>query len=120
MSAPDLKKVEAFIHEQVACWNKGDKEGFFNSYRGIVGGALHIEYVGKHSGDGWPILEGMWEQNQPKIDIDEVAMIINGCEVACHNRNKVKGTDMAIETIEIYKFSDNGDVNIRYFIQELG
>ncbi|NHN38224.1 nuclear transport factor 2 family protein [Pseudomaricurvus alcaniphilus] len=120
MSAATAETITAFIHQQVACWNAGDKDGFFQSYRAIATGNLTIEYVGKHSGDGWPILKGMWEQNQPKIDIEEVEMILNGNEVACHNRNKLKGSDLAIETIEIYRFEDNGDLHIRYFIRQPG
>ena len=55
-----------------------------------------------------------------KIEIEEVAMVINGCEVACHNRNKIKGTDSAIETIEIYRFGSDGDLFVRYFINPPG
>ena len=44
-------------------------------------------------------------------------MILNGSEVACHNRNNIKGTSNSIETIEIYRFDNNGDVHVRYFIR---
>lgn len=120
MSEIDSAKIQQFIHGQVACWNAGDKEGFFNWYRQVAPQGLHIEYVGKHEGEGFQILEGMWQQNQANIDIEEVTMIHNGNEVACHNLNKVKGTDMAIETIEIYRFSDNGQVHVRYFVKDPG
>ena len=120
MTIPAQDVIQAFLHEQVACWNRGDKEGFFNCYRAIAPTRLEIEYVGKHTGDGWPILEGMWENNQAKIEIEEVAMVINGCEAACHNRNNIKGTDSAIETIEIYRFGNDGDVYVRYFIDAPG
>ncbi|MBT3410703.1 nuclear transport factor 2 family protein [Paraglaciecola sp.] len=117
MSAPDADSIGSFIHEQIACWNRGDREGFFQSYRSIAPDSLTIEYVGKHTGDGWPILENMWQQNQSKIEIEEVEMILSGNEVACHNRNKVKGTETSIETIEIYCFGDKGDLHVRYFIR---
>ena len=93
------------------------REGFFQSYRSIAPDSLTIEYVGQHMGDGWPILENMWQQNQSKIEIEEVEMILSGNEVACHNRNKVKGTETSIETIEIYCFGDKGDLHVRYFIR---
>tara|TARA_R110002110_G_C13470525_1_gene720951 strand:+ start:66223 stop:66543 length:321 start_codon:yes stop_codon:yes gene_type:complete len=105
------------MHQQIACWNRGDHDGFFQCYRAIAPGSLTIEYVGKHTGDGWQILEGMWQQNQSKIEIEEVEMILNGNEVACHNRNNIRGTDNCIETIEIYRFDDNGEVHVRYFIR---
>ena len=46
-----------------------------------------------------------------------MALIINGNEVACHNRNKVRGSALAIETIELYHF-DNGRLTVRYFIRQ--
>ncbi|TFH67768.1 nuclear transport factor 2 family protein [Gammaproteobacteria bacterium LSUCC0057] len=118
MTTPTAEQIEHFLHEQIACWNRGDRDGFFGAYRGIVTGALQIEYVGKHRGDGWTILENMWDQNQQNIAIEELELIVNGAEAACHNRNNIQGTAMAIETIEIYKFADNGDLEIRYFIKE--
>lgn len=120
MSTLNEDQIKAFIHGQVACWNKGDREGFFSCYKSVAPDDLHIEYVGKHEGDGWQILEGMWAQQQQNIEIEEVALIHNGEEVACHNRNKVKGTEMAIDTIEIYDFSVAGKVSVRYFINAPG
>ena len=49
--------------------------------------------------------------------VPSVAMIINGQEVACHNLNKVRGTTLAIETIELYHF-DAGRLLVRYFIRQ--
>ena len=113
----DTHAIEGFLHTQVAAWNAGDKAGFFNAYRQAAPEGLQIEYVGRPASDGWPVLEGMWAQQGAKIEIEEVAMIINGNEVACHNRNKVRGTALAIETIELYRF-DAGHLWVRYFIRQ--
>ncbi len=118
MAALTPETVEKFMHTQVACWNAGDREGFFNAYRSIAPNGLHIEYVGAHSGDGMQILAGMWEQQRSAIDIEEVALIVIGDEAVAHNRNKVKGSDLVIETIEQYHFADNGTVSVRYFIKK--
>lgn len=120
MSKLSKAQIEEFLHTQVSCWNASDREGFFESYRKVVPGKLQIEYVGKHSGDGWQILEGMWEKSQPVTEVEEVTLIHCGEEVACHNRNHVKGAGMYIDTIELYHFADNGDVTVRYFIKEPG
>ena len=63
------------------------------------------------------MLEGMWAQQSAKIEIEEVALIVNGNEAACHNRNKVRGSTLAIETIELYSF-DNGKLTVRYFVRQ--
>ena len=68
-------------------------------------------------GAGAVVLEGMWAQQSAKIEIEEVALIINGNEAACHNRNKVRGSSLAIETVELYRF-DNGTLTVRYFVRQ--
>ena len=113
----DQADIEGFLHGQVAAWNAGDTAAFFAAYRAAAPPGLVIEYVGRPAGDGWPVREGMWAQQSAKIEIEEVVAIVNGIEAACHNRNKVRGTAMAIDTIEIYRF-DGGRLNVRYFIKQ--
>ena len=114
----DKAQIEHFLHTQMQAWNAGDKEGFFAAYRAAAPGGLRIEYVGRPEADGWPVLEGMWAQQSAKIEIEEVVLVINGTEAACHNRNKVRGTAMAIETIETYRFDPDGQLLVRYFIRQ--
>jgi hypothetical protein len=110
--------IENFLHTQVQAWNRGDKEGFFAAYHAAAPEGLQIEYVGRApAAEGWPVLEGMWAQQSAKIEIEEVALIINGNEAACHNRNKVRGSSLAIETIELYSFN-GGKVTVRYFVRQ--
>jgi hypothetical protein len=59
----------------------------------------------------------MWAQQSSKIQIEEVVAIANGSEVACHNRNLVRGTALAVETIELYRF-DDGHLTVRYFVRQ--
>ena len=108
--------IEQFLHAQAKAWNEGDKDAFFGAYRAAAPGGLQIEYVGHPGGDGWPILEGMWTQQNAKIQIETVATIVNANEAACHNRNWVRGTQNWIETIETYRF-DSGRLQVRYFIK---
>lgn len=113
----DAQHIETFLHAQVKAWNAGDKDGFFAAYRQAAPQGLQIEYVGRGPAvDGWPVLEGMWAQQSAKIAIEEVLMVINGQEAACHNRNLVRGTALAIETLELYRF-DAGQLTVRYFIR---
>ncbi len=114
----DAKAIEHFLHIQLARWNANDKDGFLAAYREVAPSGLTIEYVGRPPADGWAVLEAMWSAQNAKIDIEEVATIVNGCEAACHNRNRIKGTDVAIETIELYRFDEGGKLLVRYFIRQ--
>jgi hypothetical protein len=117
MSGNDMTAFEHFLHGQVECWNNSDKEGFLAHYRRISPNGLTIEYVGRPPADAWAILENMWQQQQPRIRIEVVASILNGNEAACHHRNRIIGTDDAIDTIELYKY-ENGRLAVRYFIKQ--
>jgi hypothetical protein len=108
--------IEQFLHAQAKAWNDGDKSGFFAAYGAAAPSGLQIEYVGRPAAEGWPTLEAMWAQQNAKIQIEEVALIVNDNEAACHNRNWVRGSDNWIETIELYRF-DSGRLQVRYFIK---
>jgi hypothetical protein len=109
--------IEHFLHAQVNAWNAGDRSAFFAAYGAAAPLGLSIEYTGRGGPqEGWPVLEKMWADQSARIEIEEVALIVNGNEAACHNRNKLRGTAVAIETIELYRF-DEGRLAVRYFIQ---
>jgi hypothetical protein len=113
----DKATIEQFLHAQAKAWNEADKGAFFGAYRAVAPSGLQIEYVGRPAADGWPILEAMWAQQSAKIQMEEVASIVNGNEAACHNRNWVRGTGNWIETIELYRF-DSGRLQVRFFIRQ--
>lgn len=116
MSVMTPETIEAFLHAQVRHWNAGDKEGFFGIYRQAAPNGLQVEYVGRSATDGWPILENMWQQQNAKFEVQELLLVVNGMEAACHNINKVRGTATEIHTIELYRF-EQGKLLVRYFIQ---
>jgi hypothetical protein len=113
----DKTTIEHFLHAQAKAWNDGDKDAFFAAYTAVAPVGIEIEYVGQPAGEGWPILEAMWIRQNAKIQIEEVAAIVNANEAACHNRNWVRGTQNWIETIEIYRFTA-GRLQVRYFVQQ--
>jgi hypothetical protein len=109
-------ELEAFVHAQAECWNRGDREGFFAQYRRVASEGLVIEYVGKPPIiDAWAVLDSMWAQQSARIDVQVVVGIASGNEVACHNRNRLRDDSGAIETIELYRL-EAGTLHVRYFI----
>ncbi|MCS0587912.1 nuclear transport factor 2 family protein [Massilia norwichensis] len=110
--------IRRFLHAQVACWNAGDKAGFLEAYREAAPRGLLIEYVGRPASDGWAVLEAMWERQNAAVEIEEAVLIVNGNEAACHNRNRLRGDDKVIDTIELYRFERDGRLLVRYFIRQ--
>lgn len=109
--------IQTFMHDPVAAWNSGDKKAFFDAYRLVAPNGLQIEYVGRGPAtEGWPVLDAMWAQQSAKIEIEEVLLTINGTQAAAHNRNKLHGTAVVIDTIEIYHF-DEGRLFVVYHLK---
>ncbi|MDX1505085.1 MAG: hypothetical protein R3221_05180 [Spongiibacter sp.] len=111
----DDDKLAHFLHHQIDCWNKGDKEGFLASYREIAPKGLSIEYVGMAAGDPWQMLEGMW-QAQASVKIEVLECIQIGNKSASHHRNVLADGSISSETIELYTLSE-GRLESRIFIQ---
>ena len=116
MDADERDVIAHFLHGQIACWNAKDRDGFFAHYRAVAPNGLTIEYAGQPPrDDAWQALDAMWTSQSARIDIEVVATIVNGREAACHHRIRVIGGDVAIPTIELYRFG-SGTLSIRYFI----
>ncbi|QCG68145.1 nuclear transport factor 2 family protein [Pseudomonas veronii] len=113
---PDAHAIEHFLHGQVDCWNRSDKEGFMAHYRKIAPKGLTLEYVGQPLQGAWAVLENMWERQQPHIRIEVIRCIINGNEAACHHSNNRVNGEPGIQTIEVYRFED-GLLQVRYFVE---
>ncbi len=116
MSETNNAAIESFLRGQLECWNTGDRDGFFEHYRRISPNGLQIEYIGRPVMDGFPVLEGMWDQQNSKFRVESDLSIIAGNEVACHHRNVMRDGSGVIHTIELYRF-EQGRTLVRYFIK---
>ena len=117
MSGVNQRDIETFLHGQIECWNSGNRKGFFEHYRQVAPEGLSIEYVGRAVMDDWPVLEGMWDQQNSRFSVEVEVSIVGPNEAACHHRNVMRDGSGLIETIELYKFAD-GKTSVRYFIKQ--
>ncbi len=108
--------IDTLLKGQVAAWNAGDRDAFMGLYRAAAPAGLTIDYVGQPQRDAWEILDKMWTDQNDKIEVEVLKAIVNGAEAACYHRNHVRGTTLAVDTIELYAF-DGGRLHIRYFIE---
>jgi len=117
MSDDAVKKIESFIHDQVAAWNARDKDTFFKLYKEACPGKMTIEYVGRPiDPDAWAVLENMWESSNALVDIDIVKTVVNANEAACYHINRMPSRKLNIHTMELYKF-DADDMFVKYLIK---
>lgn len=110
------KQLEHFVHHQIDCWNRGDREGFLQCYRELSPNGLSVEIVGMPAMDPWTVLEGMWDKTQGDIRIEIVAAAVVGNEAVTHHRNYKKADgSLSTDTLEVYKLTD-GKLSARYFV----
>lgn len=102
---PDTAAIEAFMKGQVAAWNAHDKAAFLGWYRQVAPEHLQIDYAGRSDrGDGWFIIEEMYDKHNHQFRLEVDTTIINGNEAAVHHRNCIVGTNLVIESLETYRF----------------
>ena len=116
MTTVDQATIERFMQGQVACWNGHDKAGFMALYREVAAQSLEIEYVGRPLQDGWFVIEEMWDKHNQQFELGVVTTLYNGNEAAVHHHNKIRGSDVIIESIETYRF-EPGRLFVRYFLK---
>ncbi len=110
-------EIEEFIQGQVKAWNARDKPKFIGYYKSVTPGSLKIEYANRPiEGNGWAVLEQMWESSNNIVDIDVIKTIINGNEAICYHINRMPSRNLDIHTMEIYHF-DGQDLSVKYFIK---
>lgn len=113
----DAQAIKNFMEGQVACWNAHDREGFLGWYHRMAADSLVIGYAGRaDTRDGWVVLEEMFDKHNARVVLEVVEIIINGHEVAAHHRNRLVDGDLAIESIETYRFSP-GRLSVCYFLK---
>jgi hypothetical protein len=116
--APD--RLRAFLLDQVAAWNAGDREECLRQYEAISGGRYFLEFpLGADEVPGRPVIEQIWDKLQTitRLTIDHVAVSDDGTEAALYVRNLHTHEDGSTDTnvsIEIYRLDDDG-LHIRYF-----
>lgn len=114
MAVPTETEIMAFLTEQLALWNAGEREAMTALYRRHAPDGLVIEYVGHPIGDGWAAYNHMWDNHGGKVTAEAQEILVNGNEGACFVRNTRVATGRFNPSIETYRFGD-GTLQVRYF-----
>ena len=115
MPRPDNNAIRAFIDEKIQLWNSGKRPELAALYRAFAPNAMTFEYVGGPVLDGYVALEDMWERFGNEVEIEVVATLIKGDEVACYIKNHRRSQPgFFTTTIEVYQIGD-GTLHERYF-----
>ncbi len=119
MAAKTRAELETWANNYVDLWNKGDKEGWVANWRKVATGDFTmLDPVGtpaKHDFEGCCIEPYDLFQPSTEFRVDPSTRFICGNEVAWVMENVFSkdGATRHMKSIEVYRFGDDGSVEIR-------
>lgn len=119
MPAPTRKDLETWADNYVNLWNAGDKEAWIANWRKMATGDFTmLDPVGtppKHDFEGCCIAPYDLFQPYTEFRVDPETRFICGNEVAWVMENVFTkdGKAQHMKSIEVYRFGDDGSVEIR-------
>jgi hypothetical protein len=117
-------EIATFLHSQVERWNAGDHDALMAGYRNAAPAGMSLEFpIGTTVADGFPTMEGIWQAHAGHVKLRIDTCIVNSGEGALCVSNQrldsngdVESTNMSIE---LYRFSEDGTLHIRWFNQAI-
>ncbi len=119
MAAPTHEELEIWAKNYVELWNKGDKEAWVANWRNLATGHFTmVDPVGtppRHDFEGCCVEPFDLFQPSLEFHVDPSTLFICGTEVAwvMENRFTKDGQEQRVKSIEVFRFSEQGDVEIR-------
>ncbi|OBF60237.1 hypothetical protein A5787_19705 [Mycobacterium sp. 852002-50816_SCH5313054-b] len=119
MSAPTAKEIRAALERHVQLWNAGDKEAWLGHWKRVVPGEVTMEDpVGTPVKRGWDVMGEVWDASPNadwKLGIDLLHVCGATGAAVIRNSGAVNGEPAVIQSIEVYKFGDDGSLHTSTF-----
>lgn len=119
MSAPTAEEIRAALEQHVQLWNAGDKQAWLSHWQRVVPGEVTMEDpVGTPVKRGWDVMAEVWDASPNadwKLGIDLLYVCGATGAAVIRNSGSVNGEPAVIQSIEIYRFGDDGSLHTSTF-----
>ncbi|MBV8346123.1 MAG: hypothetical protein JOZ49_00885 [Mycolicibacterium sp.] len=119
MSTPTAEEIRAAVERHVELWNAGDKEAWLAHWKRVVPGEVTMEDpVGTPIKRGWDVQGEVWDTAPNadwKLGIGLLYVCGSTAAAVIRNSGTVNGEPTLVESIEIYKFGDDGSLHASTF-----
>jgi len=119
MSEPNAAQVRDVLERHVELWNAGDKAAWLANWRTLVTGDVTLEDpVGSPAKRGFDVaLEGEWDRTRDdwKLSVQELIACGNEGALFVRNDGGIDGVPTELDTVEIYRFGDDGSLGARIY-----
>ena len=119
MAVPTRAQLETWANDYVRLWNEGDKQAWVANWKKVApAGFAMVDPVGtppKHDFEGCCVEPFDLFQPMTRFHVDPSTRFICGNEVAwvMENTFTKDGESRVMKSIEVYRFGENGSVEIR-------
>ena len=113
MSAPDAATMREAIEKHVELWNAGDKDAWLAAWRSAAKDITMDDPVGTPTKHGWDVMAKAFDMSAAdwKLAIGTMYVCGNAVAAVVRNERSVDGNPTTVESIEVYKFDDDGSVH---------
>jgi len=119
MTAPSPGEIRAIVERSYELWNADDKDGWIEHWRSVTPGEHMLEDpIGTPPKRGFEILSELWDRTgRDRLHITVEHLIVCGNEAVAVARNEgmVKGAFVRIDSVDLYRFGDDGSTHTRSF-----
>ena len=119
MAVPSPEEIRTIIERSYELWNADDKEGWLAHWKSVTPGDHTIEDpIGTPPKYGWDIMGELWDQtgrDRLYITVERIIVCGNEGVAVARNEGRVKGRPVRIDSVDMYRFTDDGSTHTRSF-----
>lgn len=119
MAPKTPEEITAIILRSYELWNADDKQGWLDHWRSVTPGEHTIEDpIGTPPKHGWEVMSELWDQTgRDRLYITVERLIVCGNEgvAVARNEGTVRGRALRIDSVDLYRFTDDGSTHTRSF-----
>ncbi len=119
MAVPTEAEIRRMMERHVELWNANDKARWLEEWQAIAPGEPTMEDpVGTPARRGWEAVAEAWDATPPsewRITMEKLIVCANEAAAVMRNEGVVNGAPVAVESIEVYAFADDGSLSSRTY-----
>ena len=119
MPVPSPIEIRRIIERSYELWNAEDRQGWLDHWKSVTPGEHVLEDpIGTPPKHGWDILAEVWDRtSRDRLYVTAKLIIVCANEgvAVCDNEGTVKGRHVVIESVDHYRFGEDGSTHTRSF-----
>ncbi|MGA2209188.1 MAG: nuclear transport factor 2 family protein [Acidimicrobiales bacterium] len=121
MTVPSGDEIARIVGRSYELWNADDRDGWLAHWKSVTPGLHTLEDpIGTPAKHGWDILAEVWDRtgtDRLYITVERIIVCGNEAAAVCRNEGTVRGRSVVIDSVDLYRFGEDGSTHTRSFWQ---